>query len=158
MEKIKNYKDLKDAIENVSIQHIRVKKFDFGDNWESSVDGDGIDSYPKIYLETPILGSIDVRSKTYTCGIVCFVYPKEVYVKENHFDNVSNAAEILEQILLKLENDYKGVLSVTRPWNTVSDILATTSMLDYVRADVTFMVNGQSCIDESLFNINAGNL
>ena len=148
-----DYNQIKDAIQSISQQHIAVKKFDHGDNWETTVDGDGIDSYPKIYFETPILSSVDKTRKTMTFGLICFIYPSEVYVKENHFDSITKASEILDQIITKLSKDYSTKISVGFPYSTVTFIIDTTSMLDGVRADLS-ITTVHNCNVDDQFDVN----
>jgi len=146
-------KYIKDVIESTAIQHVDVKKFDFGDSWESTVDGDGSDSYPKIFMETPILGTIDRKTKQYSFGLVCFIYPTELYTKPDHFLAINQAATILDEIITKIDKDFKTTIGLTFPYNTVSFTIDTTSILDGVRADVIMTVP-HTCNVEGKFDVN----
>lgn len=146
-------KYIKDIIEGISLQHVSVKKFDFGDSWESSVDGDGIDSYPKIFMETPILGQIDRKTKQYSFGLVCFIYPSELYTKPDHFNSVTEASAILDEIITKIDKEYKQTIGITFPYSTVTFTIETTSLLDGVRADIIMTVP-HSCVLVNKFDVN----
>jgi len=146
-------KYIKDIIESTALSHIDVKKFDFGDDWQSTLDGDGQESYPKIYLETPILGLIDRTRKQYSFGLVCFIYPSEVYTTAEHFDAVTKASGILDDIITKIDQDFKTTIGLTFPYSTITFTIDTTSMLDGVRADLVMTVP-HKCVIADKFNVN----
>ena len=138
--------DVKNAIKSVSISHICKPSFNYGENWEEGLTG--ADTYPQIFMEQPILGSIERDRKTYSFGLVCFINLDTGVDVDVEFDAISRADEILTEIVSKISEDYKTSIAINHPYSTISLNEVTTDEVYGVRADLRITINRDRCIDD----------
>ncbi len=105
-------KKIVDIFGSVSKQHVDIKQFDYGNNFDISVATDT--TYPIVFLETPIQVNYPNDRKFKTLSFALNVLLKtEFDNKKDSISAISIAEDITDAILSKITNDYKQEFYIT---------------------------------------------
>lgn len=103
--------ELKTIFQTVSLSHVNVKEFNFGESFE--IPDDGANQYPFTFLELPYLTSyVDRRSKTVSFSFIVVNQPAPDNRDDDH-QCISDCNTIGEAIITKIQNENKDIFFVS---------------------------------------------
>lgn len=131
--------DIKNAFNQVSLQHIDIKEFYVGDSFNVAVSPKT--KYPIVFLEIPynIAYNDNRRLKSYSFALLVLLKVKQDSIEESH-NAISAAEDIGDAILSKIQNDYKSQFIISGI-NALSLDQFSDDYLAGVRFELTVSVN-----------------
>lgn len=131
--------DIKNAFNQVSLQHKDIKEFYVGDSFSVAVSPKT--QYPIVFMEIPynISYADNRRLKSYQFALLVLLKVKQDDIEESH-KAISAAEDIGDAILSKIQNDYKSEFIITGI-NALSVDQFSDDYLAGVRYQLTVSVN-----------------
>lgn len=131
--------DIKNAFNQVSLQHVDIKEFYVGDSFSVAVSPQT--KYPIVFLEIPYNISYDDnrRLKSYSFALLVLLKVQQDNINASH-TAISNAEDIGDAILSKIQNDYKQQFIISGI-NALSLDQFSDDYLAGVRYELTATVN-----------------
>ena len=102
-----NIEQIKDEFKRISLAHIDIEAFSYGEVFVASNAGGGDNNYPMSFLEIPYLEAYDLTSnrfKTLNFSLNIFIQTPQDDVEAGH-QAISDAEQIGEAIITRIQNE-----------------------------------------------------